>query len=170
MKAQREDAHLRPPSPGRVVIYTRTATSDPDAGAAELSRQIASCTAHAEEAGLQVVAVERDLGAPGTTALRRPGWDRVVDLATAGGVEFVLAVDFTRFTRSWDDVPQLMALRREHAIEYLTVASSARHSAVPERAADAIDVPKATPGPTGVVRTSGNYRSPASRQTDKEID
>lgn len=107
----------------RAVIYARSNARDPRWGP---EWQLQQCRSEARLRGILVVEEAIDFDAPAELDADRPGWKRVVSLIEAHAVDLVLSIDLARITRRWEDMPVLMALHRQHGVDFLSVQSIVR--------------------------------------------
>lgn len=105
----------------RAVIYTRANRSPLSA-----YEQTDQCRSAARMLGLVVVEEVGDVDAPASIEADRPGWRRVVSLIESRSVDLVLSFDLSTITRRWDEMPTLMALHRQHGVDFLSVRSIVR--------------------------------------------
>lgn len=82
----------------KVAVYCRVASSDLS-GDLSLARQEQACREYVERRGWELNMVYTDSGQSGTN-LDRPGWRRLLDVASSGAFDAVLATDPDRFGRT----------------------------------------------------------------------
>lgn len=118
-----QHADARDTTGERAVIYARTYH---DSLGWALNDQIEQCRSAARMLGVVVIEEAHDVDAPAELDAERPGWRRVVSLIESHSVDLVLSIDLARITRRWDDMPTLMALHREHGVDFLSVQTNVR--------------------------------------------
>lgn len=145
-----QHADARDTAGERAVIYARTYH---DSLGSALNDQLEQCRSAARMLGVVVIEEVHDVDAPAELDAERPGWRRVVSLIQSHSVDLVLSLDLARITRRWDDMPTLMALHREHGVDFLSVQTLIRPADSPG-AAHGGDSPEAPPARAQAIRHS----------------
>ena len=107
----------------RAVIYTRI-SDDQTGKAAGVERQTEECRALATRRGVTVIEelVDNDLSA--TRRVRRPGYERVLELLRDGMVDTVVVWHTDRLYRLPRDLEPIIDLAESRPVQFLTVTSS----------------------------------------------
>lgn len=124
----------------RAVIYAR---SNADDSGRALKIQVEQCRSAARMLGVTVIEEITDRNAPGQLDADRPGWGRVISLIESHSVDLVLSIDLARITRRWADMSALMALHREHGVDFLSIQTIVRPADRPraDHLGDATETP-----------------------------
>jgi len=108
----------------RAAIYTRI-SRDPEGKEAGVERQEIDCRALADRLGLAVVEVfqDNDISASTKSTKRRPRYEAMLDAATRGEVDVILAYSNSRLTRRPAEWITLINLAQSHGVQIKTVVS-----------------------------------------------
>lgn len=104
---------------GRVVLYQRVSTAAQAADGHGLDAQRARLDAFAAERGMEVVEVIADEGQSGKD-LKRPGMQRVIELAEAGLIDGLVVTKTDRVSCSLRDLLNLIEVFRKHGVALVT--------------------------------------------------
>lgn len=91
----------------RAGLYTRISKDDPDDPRLGVQRQEVDLRREAQRLGAMVAVVLEDNDLSGSGRVRRPDFDRLIELIKAGDLDVVLAIDLDRLTRGWEPFVQL---------------------------------------------------------------
>ena len=107
-----------------------------------------------------------DADLPATLAADRPGWKHVERLIKAGAIDVVLVASLLSITTDWDEVPAVMAIRRQYGVEFQTPTHP--HDGNASRAQS---VPRGLAGPTKADQApKASTRPPNSPNTEPNAD
>jgi site-specific DNA recombinase len=103
----------------RALIYTRVSRDDTGEGKSN-DRQREVCAALATARGWQVVGCEDDISVSAYNGKDRPAWNRVLEKMRAQSVDYVIAWQLDRITRSVSELTALVTLARETGVAIVT--------------------------------------------------
>jgi site-specific DNA recombinase len=103
----------------RALIYTRVSRDDTGEGKSN-DRQRESCEALAKARGWEVVGCEDDISVSAYSGKDRPAWNRVLDAMRNRSIDYVIAWQLDRITRTVSELTALVQLARETGVAIVT--------------------------------------------------
>jgi site-specific DNA recombinase len=104
----------------RAAVYARI-SSDPNATALGVSRQVADCTALAEARGWQVAEVFTDNDVSATSGRVRPAYTRMMETLAAGRLDALVCWDVDRLTRTPRELEDVVDLAERRGVALASV-------------------------------------------------
>ncbi|TFC38991.1 recombinase family protein [Cryobacterium sp. TMT2-14] len=103
-----------------VAIYTRQSLDKTGDGAG-VSRQLKACRALAVNRGLEIAFEFSDNDTSATTGVRRPAFEKLLELVREGKVDTVIAWHNDRLYRRLTDLVRITEIAKKHGLTILTV-------------------------------------------------